>query len=81
MVLILKQYKLVTIDVFYYMPDYRHVIQQFIWQTVDEVPDIPRTHRFLKFWKENICATIQNVVISKSEIDREFRTADAVYEN
>lgn len=61
------------------MPGYRHVINEFIWQLVDEVPNIPRTHRFLNFWKNNIDAVVKDVQISKSEIG-DYKTAKAVYD-
>lgn len=55
---------IVTIDIFYYMPMYTSIIQEFIWQTEDIVPRLPRTHKFLNFWKNNIDATIQEVRVA-----------------
>lgn len=57
---------LVTVDIFYYVPDYT-IIQEFVWQTEDVVPEIPRVHKFLHYWKENIDAAIQEILISYSD--------------
>ena len=72
MAIILKRKELVIVNVMYYMPDYVHIIQEFIWETEDYVPDIPRVHMFLNYWKDNIEATIKEVVISAAA-HREYR--------
>ena len=54
---------IVTVDILYYMPDYSSILQEFIWQTEDIVPEIPRVHLFLNYWKNNIDATINRVFI------------------
>lgn len=66
MVLILQRRELVFVGITYYMPDYTNVLQEFHWQTEDIVPDIPRVHQFLNFWKNNIIATIKQIEISSS---------------
>lgn len=58
---------LVTIDIFYYIPDYDNIVQEFVWQTEDVVPEFPRVHRFLNFWKKDIDAVIQEVILCYSE--------------
>lgn len=65
---------LVTIDVFYYIPD-SLLLNEFIWQTPDLVPEIPRVHKFLKYWHENIDARIQEVLVSHSYMN-EWRSID-----
>jgi uncharacterized protein Usg len=59
--------KIVTVDVLYYMPDYDNILQEFIWQTMDIVPDIPRIHKFLLHWKEHIEAPISEVRVSYAD--------------
>jgi uncharacterized protein Usg len=69
----------VTIQVLYYMPDHRCLINEFFWQTIDIVPELPRTHSFLKYWKDNIDAVIKEVMIAHShqsnwkKIDFDYR--------
>ena len=58
---------LVTLNVFYWMPDYENILQQFIWQTMDVKPKYPRVHRFLNYWHNNIDAIVNEVVICDSE--------------
>ncbi len=64
--LIIKQ-QLVTIDVFYYMPDYQNLVQEFIYQLEDIVPELYKTHRFLNHWRRNVQANIKEVQISINE--------------
>ena len=60
----LQGYQIVTVDIFYYMPDYQNIIQEFIWQTPDQVPQYYRVHQFLKFWHKNINAVIKEILVS-----------------
>ena len=71
--------EIVIVNVNYWMPDYTNILQEFIWQTEDLVPEIPRVHRFLNFWHENIEAVISEVQISTST-HRDFRIADFIKE-
>ena len=48
--MILQQKTLTTLQVYYYMPDYNNIIQEFVWQYTDRLPKFPRTHTFLNFW-------------------------------
>jgi len=66
---------IVLLDIYYYMPDHTNLVQEFIWQTEDNTPELPRDHKFLGYWKENIDATIQQILIS---IDgkAEYRNVD-----
>lgn len=55
---------LVTVNVTYFLPDYRNVLQEFLWQTPDVVPDLKRVHRFLSFWKDHIDAVIHTIEVA-----------------
>ena len=57
---------LVLVYVFYWMPDYENVLQEFIWQTKDIEPTYPRVNKFLNYWKDNVDAVINEVVLSTS---------------
>jgi len=63
----IRKKTLVTINVFYWMPDYENILQQFIWQTFDVRPMYPRVHKFLEYWHNNIEAVVSEVVIIDSE--------------
>ena len=62
--MILIRNTIVTINVLYWMPDYTHILQEFIWQTSDVRPEYPRVHRFLNYWHDNIEAVISEVKIA-----------------
>ena len=62
--MILIKNTIVTVNVFYWMPDYQNVLQQFIWQTDDVRPEYPRVHKFLNYWHDNIEAVISEVKIA-----------------
>ena len=61
--MILIKNTIVTVNVFYWMPDYQNVLQQFIWQTDDVRPEYPRVHEFLNYWHDNIDAVIEEIEI------------------
>ena len=61
--MILIKNTIVTVSVFYWMPDYQNILQQFIWQTDDVRPEYPRVHKFLNYWHDNIEAVIEEIEI------------------
>lgn len=64
----LKGYSLVTVNVLYYMPDHRSIVNEFIWQTMDIKPRYPRIEQFLDHWRKEIDAIIKEVMISDSPV-------------
>ena len=62
--MIILRNTIVTINVLYWMPDYTHILQEFIWQTADIRPEYPRVHKFLNYWHDNIEAVISEVNIA-----------------
>jgi uncharacterized protein Usg len=61
--MILKRKAIVTVNVIYYRPDYRNILQEFIWQTPDEIPEMKRVQTYLKYWQENIDAIISDILV------------------
>lgn len=59
--------RVTTVQIYYYMPDHSHLIQEFLWQTVDQNPDFPRIHKFLDHWKNHIEARIQAIYLSHAD--------------
>ena len=57
---------IVLVNISYWLPDYSNIIQEFTWQTRDISPTYPRVHKFLYYWKDNIDAVINDVVLSTS---------------
>lgn len=62
--IILKRKEIVLVGIIYYMPDYQSLLNEFYCQFDDTVPDIPRVHEFLNYWKNNIDAVIKEVKVS-----------------
>ena len=69
---------MVTGDVFYFLPDYTNILQEFIWQTEDVVPQYPRVHEFLNYWKDNIDAVISEVIVVNAD-NNEYRPVKSTY--
>lgn len=59
--LMLKGYGLTTAELFYRMPDYRNVLNTFVWQEYDLAPDYPRLFSFIDFWKGQIEGPLHSV--------------------
>lgn len=64
---IIKRKILVTLNVYYWLPDYQNILQQFVWQTLDTKPKYPRVHKFLNYWHNNIDAIVNEVQICENE--------------
>ena len=77
MILLYKK-SIVTVDVFYFLPDYTNILQEFIWQTEDVVPQYPRVHKFLNFWHDNIDAVISEVMLC-DEYETSYRPVREFY--
>jgi len=66
MYILIPRHEIVLVKIIYFMPDYRHLLNEFFYQLEDLVPDIPRVHHFLNHWKNNIEAPIREVLIGYS---------------
>ena len=65
--LLIKRRTLVTLNIFYWMPDYENILQQLIWQTMDVKPKYPRVNKFLDHWHDNVDAKLSEIIIYDSE--------------
>ena len=52
--LMLRGYGLTTAEIFYRIPDYRNVLNSFVWQEYDLAPDHPKLFEFIEFWHDEI---------------------------
>ena len=62
----LDKWELTTIQVYYYIPDYEHIVNLFMFQDDDVPPKYPRMQRFVKYWEENLIAKIESIKISSA---------------
>ena len=79
MAYILHKWTVATVQVVYYIPDYLSIVQEFIWQTEDQLPEYPRITKFLNYWDKNIDGPIKEVYIYDQgqsnirRVDRRFK--------
>lgn len=61
----------VLLRVYYFLPDYNNLVQEFTWGTVDVIPEYPRINKFLRYWHSNINAVIASIDLDpyKEHID------------
>lgn len=70
-----------TIQIFYHVPDHPSIIQEFLYQDLDKVPEFPRMNRLLDHWHTHIEATIQSVQLAVQGYGRlpDYRAPGAVF--
>ena len=78
MAYIIKKWTKASVQVVYYIPDYLHLVNEFIWQTEDQQPDYTRINRFLDYWDKNIDGPIKEVYIHDQE-DSKIRIVDRTF--
>lgn len=59
---------LLTAEIAYRMPDFRNIVQIFIWQKPDIVPGYPNLEAFLDFWDRDIEGPIHSVRIVRGRL-------------
>ena len=79
--LMLKGYGLTTAEFYYRMPDYRNVLNSFVWQDYDLAPDYPQLFGFIEFWQEKIEGPLHSVRVASTALTRpaELRYANGVF--
>jgi len=53
----------VTVNVIYFLPDHKNLLNEFIWTTLDITPKYPKIKKFLRYWENNIEGKIKEVII------------------
>ena len=64
----MQGYGLTTAHILYRTPDFRSVLQTYVWQDYDLQPDFPQLKKFLKFWTEQIEGAIHQVIVGHSAL-------------
>ncbi len=60
----LEGYGLTTAHILYRMPDYRELLQTYVWQEFDTMPHYPELAKFLDFWEKKLEGPLHSVVVS-----------------
>ena len=58
-----QDYRLTTAEILYKMPEYPNLLQSYLWQSLDRVPDFPKLNEFLGFWEAKLDGTVHSVRI------------------
>ncbi|MDY0871871.1 usg protein [Dongia rigui] len=76
----LRDYRLVTAEILYHLPDHPGLLQSYLWQDYDLAPRLPVLHKFLDFWTRNLDGKLHSVKLAKSSIitPGEWRHAEAL---
>jgi uncharacterized protein Usg len=64
----LRDYRLVTAEILYHLPDHPGLLQSYVWQDYDLAPRLPILHKFLDFWSHNLDGKLHSVKIAKADI-------------
>lgn len=70
--------RLVTAHILYRMPDHLWLLQDYVWQEYDRLPDYPALRKFIAFWRDTLDGPIHSVKVADAEIagDDIMRFAD-----
>jgi len=61
-------YGLTTAHILYRLPDFRSILQTYIWQEYDLSPEFPTLKRFLSFWEREIEGPLYSVTIAHRKL-------------
>ena len=61
----LRGMRLTTAEITYRMPDFRDILQTYIWQDYDLAPRFPRLIKFLDFWSHNLEGPLATIRVAQ----------------
>lgn len=64
----LENYRLTTAHILYGMPDVPRLLQSFVWQDYDILPDYPELRRFLGFWVRELDGPLHSVYVASAPL-------------
>ena len=57
-------FRLTTAEILYHMPDHPGLLQTYVWQELDLVPQFPQLKKFLAFWQREIEGKLHSVKVA-----------------
>ena len=60
----LRGLRLTTAEIMYHLPDFRDILQTYIWQDYDLAPRFPKLVKFLDFWSHNLDGPLASVRVA-----------------
>jgi uncharacterized protein Usg len=64
---LLDDFRLTTAEILYHLPDHPHLLQAYVWQDYDHIPDYPKLHHFLEFWRTSLDGSLHSVRVTYSD--------------
>ncbi len=64
----MQGYSLTTAQIFYRMPDYHSLMQEYLWQDYDMFPDFPVLKKFLTFWQEKLEGPLHSIYVAHTKL-------------
>jgi len=64
---ILDGYRLTTAEILYRLPDHPAILQSYLWQDYDLLPEFPILHDFLHFWERRLDGKLYSVKIASCD--------------
>jgi len=58
-----QDYRLTTAEILYQIPEFPDLLQSYLWQSLDRVPDFPKLNDFLSSWEKDIEGKLHSVRI------------------
>lgn len=76
-----RDYRLITAEILYHMPDHPALLQTFVWQDYDIAPKYPELNRFLGFWVEKIEGKLHSVYVARQKLvtSGDFRVVEGEF--
>ena len=62
-----EDYRLTSVEIFYYSYDKPDELQSLTWQDYDLAPDYPELRRFLTYWSRHIDGVVHSVRVAGME--------------
>jgi uncharacterized protein Usg len=77
----LDGYGLTTAHILYRRPDYRWLLQTYVWQNYDLCPHFPELNKFLEFWQDKIEGPLHSITVAHARLIKphEIRSVDGVF--
>ena len=64
----LRGLRLTTAEITYRMPDFRDIMQIYIWQDYDLAPRFPKLIKFLDFWSHNLDGPLATIRVAQARL-------------
>lgn len=77
----LRGYSLATAEIIYRRPDFLDILQTYIWQDYDVVPEFPVLTDFLRFWQCELDGPLVKVTVVSRKLIKpsEIRLVDGEF--